>query len=209
MQCRRARLELEQLRGLSLIGPLLGLLLMALALVSCGFPGPAAPPPAQPYRPHLPAQGAFHHPPPGRVGFLALQFLRRQRPPPAHRHRFWTPSGPTTMLSSVGLRSPLAPATTTPQAGRPGLLPAFPRSDRAAGHSQFTSNSSPAARLPRPRWKVHLSSPSSLGKWSHWQELRSGGPLRILRDVQLQNHRFAPTPAISLAATSPAPPTSP
>ena len=78
---------------------------------------------AHQYRPALgqPAQGAFHHPPPCRVGLLArlVQFLFANTPDvrlvsgfgdgrwpvglsyPLSRHRFWTPSGRSTTMLSI------------------------------------------------------------------------------------------------------------
>ena len=118
---------------------------------------------AHQYRPALgqPAQGAFHHPPPGRVGLPArlVQFLLANTPDlrlvsgvgdgpvaggiiiPLVQAQVWAPSGrSTTMLSSVGLRSfvswTLAPATTTlsgPPAPSTRMLFLLPALPRSVG----------------------------------------------------------------------------
>ena len=100
---------------------------------------------------------------------------------------------------------------------------AFPIEQSADCHSQFTPSNSrhssirtaqirsstpPSTHRWKVRWMV-LSSPSSLGKWFHWQELRirKMTPSSIFRwftrlrpfalgGVKLQNHRFNSLPQI-------------
>ena len=123
-----------------------------------------------------PAQGAFHHPPPGRAGLLArlVQFLFANSSDmrlvsgfgdgpvaggiviPLVQAQFWTPSGrSTTMLSSVGLRSfvswTFAPATTTlsgPPAPSTRMLFLLPAFPRSVGLCPIAPPPPPQTRLP-------------------------------------------------------------
>ena len=188
------------------------------------------------YRPALgpPAQGAFHHPPPSRVGFLArlVQFLFANTPDvrlvsgvsdgpvadgivmplvqtqvlgafrPLHHYALQRrPEEFRIVDISSGHHYAQWPACRADQDAflAPSLAPvrgiasnsappkrAFPMEQSADCHSQFTLSNSRhssirTAQMPSStprstqRWKARwmvLSSPSSLGKWFHWQELR-------------------------------------
>ena len=99
-----------------------------------------------------------------------------------HHHAQW-PAGPVDQ--DAFLAPSLAPVRGIASNGAPPKR-AFPMEQSADCHSQSTPSNSRhfsirAAQIPSitprstQRWKVRwmvLSSPNSLGKWFHWQELR-------------------------------------
>ena len=136
-----------------------------------------------------------------------------------HHHAQW-PAGP---VDQDAFLAPSLPAVRGIASDSAPPKCAFPIEQSADCHSQSTPSNSwhssiRAAQIPSitprstQRWKVRwmvLSSPNSLGKRFHWQELRMRNmtpssifrwvhPFAPLRPgwVQLQNHRFNSLPQI-------------